>query len=114
MDFEFSPKVKDLQKRVTAFMEEHIYPNEAKYQEHCDGPESMAARSRDRRVEAEGTRRRAVESFSARERTWRGINEPGIRSAVRDHGPLAHRSGSVQLFGAGYREHGSAGTLRFA
>ncbi len=26
MDFEFSPKVKDLQKRVAAFMEEHIYP----------------------------------------------------------------------------------------
>ncbi len=38
MDFEFSPKVKDLQKRVAAFMEEHIYPGEAKYQEHCDGP----------------------------------------------------------------------------
>jgi acyl-CoA dehydrogenase len=38
MEFEFSPKVKDLQKRVTAFMEEHVYPNEAKYQEHCEGP----------------------------------------------------------------------------
>src|SRR5208282_5592005 len=39
MEFEFSPKVKDLQKRVNAFMEEHIYPSEAKYQEHCDGPD---------------------------------------------------------------------------
>jgi acyl-CoA dehydrogenase len=39
MDFEFSPKVKDLQKRVTAFMEEHIYPNEARYKEHCTGPD---------------------------------------------------------------------------
>ncbi|HJV86328.1 MAG TPA: acyl-CoA dehydrogenase [Noviherbaspirillum sp.] len=29
MDFEYSPKVKDLQKRVTAFMDEYIYPNEA-------------------------------------------------------------------------------------
>jgi acyl-CoA dehydrogenase len=38
MDFEFSPKVKDLQKRVTAFMEEHVYPNESKYLEHCAGP----------------------------------------------------------------------------
>jgi acyl-CoA dehydrogenase len=37
MEFEFSPKVKDLQKRLTAFMEEHIYPNEAKYKEHCEG-----------------------------------------------------------------------------
>jgi acyl-CoA dehydrogenase len=39
MVFEFSPKVKDLQKRVTAFMEEHVYPNEAKYEEHCKGPQ---------------------------------------------------------------------------
>ena len=29
MHFDFSPKVKDLQARVTAFMEEHIYPAEA-------------------------------------------------------------------------------------
>jgi acyl-CoA dehydrogenase len=29
MDFDYSPKVRDLQKRLTAFMEEHIYPNEA-------------------------------------------------------------------------------------
>ena len=38
MEFEFSPKVKDLQKRLAGFMEEHIYPKEAKYQEHCEGP----------------------------------------------------------------------------
>jgi acyl-CoA dehydrogenase len=31
MDFEHSPRVKDLQKRLTAFMEEHVYPNEARY-----------------------------------------------------------------------------------
>jgi len=30
--------VKDLQKRVTAFMEEHVYPNESRYLEHCAGP----------------------------------------------------------------------------
>jgi acyl-CoA dehydrogenase len=38
MDFEFSAKVKDLQKRVSAFMDEHVYPNEAAYHEHCQGP----------------------------------------------------------------------------
>ena len=37
MVFDFSGKVKDLQRRVTAFMEEHVYPNEAKYREHCQG-----------------------------------------------------------------------------
>jgi acyl-CoA dehydrogenase len=39
MVFEFSDKVKDLQKRVGAFMDEHVYPNEAKYHEHCAGPD---------------------------------------------------------------------------
>ncbi len=38
MNFEFSPKVQDLQKRLTAFMDEHIYPNEARYHEHVYGP----------------------------------------------------------------------------
>ncbi len=39
MEFEFSPKVKDLQRRLTAFMEDYIYPSESKYQEHCEGPD---------------------------------------------------------------------------
>ena len=34
MDFEYSSRVKDLQKRLIAFMEEHIYPNEPKYYAH--------------------------------------------------------------------------------
>jgi len=38
MNFEFSDKVKDLQKRLRAFMEEHIYPNERRFHEHCNGP----------------------------------------------------------------------------
>jgi len=37
MDFEYSPRVKDLQKRLIAFMDEHIYPNEAKYYAHVRG-----------------------------------------------------------------------------
>ncbi len=31
MDFEYSPKVKDMQTRLLAFMDEHIYPNEARF-----------------------------------------------------------------------------------
>ena len=38
MHFDFSEKVKDLEKRVTAFMDEHVYPNEARFNEHCQGP----------------------------------------------------------------------------
>ncbi|NGZ85892.1 acyl-CoA dehydrogenase family protein [Duganella aceris] len=31
MDFDYSPKVQALQARLTAFMEQHIYPNEARF-----------------------------------------------------------------------------------
>ena len=36
MDFDYSPKVKQLQARLTAFMEEHIYPNEARFHAEID------------------------------------------------------------------------------
>jgi acyl-CoA dehydrogenase len=39
MEFEFSDKVKDLQRRVSTFMDEHVYPNEARYRDHCCGPD---------------------------------------------------------------------------
>ena len=34
MNFDYSPKVQELRERVTAFMREHIYPNEHKWHEH--------------------------------------------------------------------------------
>jgi acyl-CoA dehydrogenase len=36
MKFEFSEKTKELQKRVSAFMDEHIYPNEAIFRDQID------------------------------------------------------------------------------
>jgi acyl-CoA dehydrogenase len=36
MNFEFTSKVKDLQRRLASFMEEHIYPNERKFYEHAE------------------------------------------------------------------------------
>jgi acyl-CoA dehydrogenase len=38
MDFEYSAKVQGMRKRLLAFMDEHIYPNENNYYEHCRGP----------------------------------------------------------------------------
>jgi acyl-CoA dehydrogenase len=38
MDFEYSAKVQGMRKRLLAFMDEHIYPNEKNYYEHCHGP----------------------------------------------------------------------------
>ncbi|MGA8050844.1 MAG: acyl-CoA dehydrogenase family protein [Burkholderiales bacterium] len=39
MDFEYSLKVKELQKRLVAFMNEHVYPNEKAWYDHCHGPD---------------------------------------------------------------------------
>ncbi len=36
MDFEYSPKVQDLRGRLLAFMDEHIYPNEALFDEQVN------------------------------------------------------------------------------
>ncbi len=36
MDFEFSPKVKELQARLIAFMDEHVYPNEHRFFDEID------------------------------------------------------------------------------
>jgi acyl-CoA dehydrogenase len=36
MDFDHSPKVKELQKRLQAFMDEHIYPNEKTFYDQID------------------------------------------------------------------------------
>ena len=37
MNFEYTPKVQELRKRLMAFMEEHVYPNDHKWWEHCMG-----------------------------------------------------------------------------
>ena len=36
MDFDYSPKVKELRQRLNAFMDEYIYPNEPLYYQHAD------------------------------------------------------------------------------
>ncbi len=36
MDFEYSPKVKELQMRLEPFMEAHVYPNEARFADEVD------------------------------------------------------------------------------
>ena len=36
MDFEFSPKVQDLRKRLLAFMDEHVYPNQGLFEQQVN------------------------------------------------------------------------------
>ena len=34
MEFEYSPRVQELRKRLIGFMEEHVYPSDHKWWEH--------------------------------------------------------------------------------
>ncbi len=34
MNFDYTPKVQELRKKLSAFMDEHVYPNESKWHEH--------------------------------------------------------------------------------
>ena len=43
MDFEYSAKVKTLQTRLRAFMDECVYPNEQRYEEEVQSRGSLAA-----------------------------------------------------------------------
>ncbi|MFP6597490.1 MAG: acyl-CoA dehydrogenase family protein, partial [Candidatus Hydrogenedentota bacterium] len=36
MDFDYTPKVQELREKLTAFMDEHIYPNEATFAEQLN------------------------------------------------------------------------------
>ena len=37
MNFDYSPKVQELRSQLTAFMQEHVYPNEHKWEAHVRG-----------------------------------------------------------------------------
>ena len=103
----------DPQQRLDAFMRRARLPERARVPPPDRRRRSLAA-DRDRRgAQAQGARRRPVEPVSAGERVRRRADQRRVRAALRDHGPRARlRTGSVQLLGAGHRQHGSAGALR--
>ena len=37
MNFDYTPKVQELRKKVSAFMDQHVYPNEKLWEEHVRG-----------------------------------------------------------------------------
>ena len=90
MNFEFSPKVQDLRERLQAFMDEHVYPNEALYlKQHAAGdpwePAKIIDELKDRAKEAG-----LWNLFLPREY---GEFSPGL--TVLEYAPLAEIMGRV-------------------
>jgi acyl-CoA dehydrogenase len=94
MDFEFSQKVKDLQQRVTAFMEEYVYPNEARFHEEIEA---------NRRAGNAWVPTRVVEELKQKARAqglwnlWLPESEYGAGLTNLEYAPLAEIMGRSHL-----------------
>ncbi len=111
MDFETSPKVRALQGRLEAFMDEHVYPAEARHFEEAMDAWPLGGLAGDRGAEAPRARGGAVEPVPAGERARCGADQPGIRAALRDHGAIVPGARGLQLQRARHGQHGGAGPL---
>ena len=115
MHLDTSDRAKTLAQQLAAFMDAHIYPNEAAVRAQIAEGDRWQPMPIDRDAEAAGARAGPVESVPARERVRRRPDELRVRAALRNHGALARLCArGVQLLGARHRQHGGAGSLRHA
>ena len=114
MNFELTDRAKDYVERVTAFMDERIYPAEPVYeaQMHEAGDPHFHPPIIEELKDG-GPLARAVEPLPSAPRVGPGSDERGVRAARRDHGPLAAPgAGGDELQRSRHREHGGADALR--
>ena len=112
MDFDYSDKVKQLRAKLQSFMNDVVYPNEQTYHDQFEAQDD---RWQTPQIIEDMKARRAMPACgtcSCRKATRRRAEQSRIRALVRDHGPLAYRTGSVQLCRPRHRQYGSAGPLR--
>ena len=94
MDFEYSPRVKELQARLNAFMDEHIYPNEARF--HAEVEENKARGNAwvpTRVMEELKTRARAAGLWNL----WLPDSEHGAGLKNLEYAPLAEITGRSHI-----------------
>ena len=88
MDFTLSPKVVQLQKRVSDFMNAHVYPIEKRVEDEMNvhGKEHIEPRNSQGGPQ-EGQGGGPVEPLPARRALRQGAQGGRVRAAVRNHGP---------------------------
>ena len=112
MDFDHSEKVQKLQARVSAFMDQHVYPNEHKFHAQVAEGDRWQPTQIVEELKKLARKEGLWNLFLPQSKAGAGSHQHGIRAAVRDHGASALGARSVQLLGTGYRQHGDAGALR--
>ena len=96
MDFDYSPKVRELRARVTQFMQERVYPNEGTFFTALDaGPSRWVVPPIMETLKEEAKAAGLWNLFLPDSEHGAGLSNPRVRSACRDHGPLADRAGGV-------------------
>ena len=90
MEFAYSDKVAALQDKLRGFMDEHVYPNEARHVREIETGDRWQPTAHHRGAQGQGARRRACGTCSCRDSPrGAGPHQSRIRAALRDHGPLA-------------------------
>ena len=111
MKFEYSDKAKALQRRLQAFMDEYIYPNEQRFLDEIGRNRWLPAKI----TEELKPKARAAglwNLFLPDSEDGVGLTNLEYAPALRGHGPKRDCAGGLQLFSAGYRQHGGARAIR--
>ena len=114
MNFELTDRGKDYLERVTAFMDECVYPAEPVYEEQMresGDPHFHPPILEELKAEA---RSRGLWNLFHPDPEWGpGPDQRRVRAAGRDHGPLAAPgAGGDELQRPRHRQHGGADALR--
>ena len=82
-------KAVDLQRRLTAFMDEHVYPNEATFHRQIADGDRWQPTAIVEELKPKARAAGLVEPVPAGERVRRRADQRRVRAALRDHGPRA-------------------------
>ena len=112
MDTDYSQRTTALMERLTAFMQEHIYPNEARFDEEVAQGERWQPLAMMEELKRKARAQGLWNLFLPAGEQADGLSNYEYAPLAEIMGRVRMGCGSVQLFGARHRQHGSAGALR--
>ena len=112
MHFEYSDKVKDLQKRLLAFMDEYIYPNEKVFQQQIETGDRWEPTAIIEELKPKARAAGLWNLFLPENPFGEGLSNLEYAPLCEIMGRSHDGAGGVQLLRARHRQYGSAGAVR--
>ena len=113
MLFPMSDRAQDIRRRVTEFMDAHVYAAEAVYAQQLDsGPSRWAIPPVIDELKAKAKAAGLWNLFLPNQNTARGLTNLEYAPLCEIMGRSPIGAGGLQLLGAGHRQHGNARALR--